>query len=672
MKTDLFRALTLARREVLPFGPSYHTAFRFRLLPAARVSSPFSTLSPWRNQVHTSSPIIPDLDNATALPVKSPKHKELPVNCPGCGAYTQAEQKDEAGFYSLTRGAVQLYRTQDFEEAVYQKALSNLSPEAAKAVGIDNALADQALPPSPKTAIQPPYCDRCHNLVNHSIGEPIVHPPVKAIEETISESPHKSNHIWHVIDAADFPQSLILNIDKRIAHAHLRTRNRRSKDKKFVKGGLVDMNFIITRSDLLAPKKEQVDRLVPKLREILREKLGLSGRNVRMGNLHVVSAERGWWTKDVKEQIALSNGANWLVGRVNVGKSKLFESIFPKGTNREVNQSKRQKEILLDSPVDDEELLNAASADEADSQPHLGKRFSLLPPAQVAAQYPMMPIISGLPGTTASPIRVPFRDGRGELIDLPGVQRPSLELYVHPNEQSKLIMTSRVTPERIVMKPGTSVLLGGLIRIKPISPDTIIMAHSFTPLPPHKTSNEKAEQIHNGQLHANIKSMALRSELSKMASAGIYKLNTDVTRSYTGALTRRDGVGLKPERLPFVMYGTDILIEGVGWVELLAQVRKPKNTAVRRQLIPASQEMLDLEMTASDTPPEEIVAPTTSPFPEVEVFSPEGKYIAQRTSLCAFALGGPLQKKVAARPRRSMKSVKSQRRPQEKFKPIRR
>ena len=45
-------------------------------------------------------------------------------------------------------------------------------------------------------------------------------------------------------------------------------------------------------------------------------------------------------------------------------------------------------------------------------------------------------------------------------------------------------------------------------------------------------------------------------------------------------------------------------------------------------------------------------------MPEVEVFSPEGKFIAQRPSLSCWLLGGPLDKKAAGRPRRSMKGVK--------------
>jgi len=55
---------------------------------------------------------------------------------------------------------------------------------------------------------------------------------------------------------------------------------------------------------------------------------------------------------------------------------------------------------------------------------------SLLPPAQIEVPYPVMPVISSLPGTTASPIRVPFGSGKGELIDLPGVARSNCWFHV--------------------------------------------------------------------------------------------------------------------------------------------------------------------------------------------------------------------------------------------------
>jgi hypothetical protein len=272
--------------------------------------------------------------------------------------------------------------------------------------------------------------------------------------------------------------------------------------------------------------------------------------------------------------------------------------------------------------------------------------FSLLPPPQPAMEYPVMPIISELPGTTASPIRVPFGNGKGELIDLPGLARSSLEKYVVPEERHQLVMKRRIVPERIVIKPGSSLLLGGIIRITPTTPDLIFMAHSFVPLKPHLTSTAKAISIHSRTMESGIKTIVEPDAHAKMASAGKFILKDDVTRKYSGPLTRKDAVGLKPERLPFIVYATDILIEGCGWVELVAQVRRPKDT--KADALSGHKE-------------EE---PTVPQFPEVEVFSPKGQYIGQRETLSAWLLGGPKPNASIgrkARPRQSMRSVNARR-----------
>lgn len=86
---------------------------------------------------------------------------------------------------------------------------------------------------------------------------------------------------------------------------------------------------------------------------------------------------------------------------------------------------------------------------------------SLLPPAQPETPYPRMPLVSSLPGTTASPIRIPFGNNKGELIDLPGIYRSSFETSILPQHRKTLIMESRVVPEQYVVKPGQSLLLGG-------------------------------------------------------------------------------------------------------------------------------------------------------------------------------------------------------------------
>jgi hypothetical protein len=172
------------------------------------------------------------------------------------------------------------------------------------------------------------------------------------------------------------------------------------------------------------------------------------------------------------------------------------------------------------------------------------------------------------------------------------------------------------------------------------------MAHPFAPLKPHLTSTEKATQIQNGTSDLQVPNIADSAAQIKPASAGRFKLQTDLTKQYAGPLTRRDAAGLKTSVLPFIVYASDILIEGCGWVELVAQVRKPK---------------APVDALSALSPVESIPA-----YPEVEIFSPDGKFIGQRQSISAFLTGGPVKRPKTARPRRSMRSVKNQRKPKEK------
>jgi hypothetical protein len=436
--------------------------------------------------------------------------------------------------------------------------------------------------------------------------------------------------------------SLLPNLHKSL-DAHLRAKNRRSKDVHFSKGRAVEISFIITRSDLLAPLKEQVDKMMPTLVEILRDALGSTGENVRLGNVRCVSSKRGWWTKEVKESIWERGGGGWLVGKVNVGKSNLFEAVFPKGRNDEtVNFDRVRNEIRNRALQMQRSAVQKGLTDAA-----FDNSLSLLPPAQEETEYPVMPVISALPGTTASPIRIPFGNGKGELIDLPGLSRASLEEYVKPENTLDLVMKRRIVPERMVIRPGSSVLLGGgLIRITPRTPDLIFMSHAFVPLQTHLTSTQKAMEMQAGLRDVHIPSIVDSSAKGKMSSAGIFKLQWDVTRGHAGPLTRKDAVGLQPSRLPFIVYSTDILIEGCGWVEIVAQVRKPK-LEHRDALGVAMGEM-----------------PDKAPFPEIEVFSPGGRYVGQRRPLNAWMIGGPLKQKAnekKSRPRRAMASFRGSR-----------
>jgi len=651
MRSTFRRLLTALREESLPRRPRILTPSRAQLFIRSTAQGP--SLCPVRTfSTFPRRSLEPDqrIHASSAETVHSQLTRELPRSCPGCGALTQNVDAAEAGFYSITRSAVKKYLqpqsqlgSKKEEDRIFESAIRNVSPEVRLQLGLDHESANhetQEMASEPTT----PVCDRCHNLIHYRTGQSIYHPSVQSIEDTIAESPYKRNHVYHVLDAADFPMSLVPQLEKHLTLARLRTQNRRSKSHKYVAGKEADMSFIITRSDLLAPKKEMVDAMLPKLREILRDALGSTGKSFRLGNLQCVSAKRGWWTKPVKEDIWERGGASWLVGKVNVGKSNLFEVVFPKGRNEDINlQSIRQRTRHQDmlSSVEAQSATSFELAQEPATEIYDGE--SLLPPPQPLTTYPVMPIVSELPGTTASPIRVPFGSGKGELIDLPGLARNTLEDYVKPEHRLDIVMKSRIIPERYVLKPRSSLLLGGIIRITPTTPDLIFMVHPFVPLEAHLTSTEKAVQIQKGTSDLRVSSIAEESAQKSTTTAGRFQLLTDVTKSYAGPLTRRDAVGLNPSNLPFTIYATDILIAGCGWVEIVAQVRKRKPPVDALSVI----ERNDL----------------VAEFPEIEVFSPEGKFIGQRQSISAFLTGGPMRKVTVARRRRSMKSVKSQRKP---------
>ncbi|KAI4195271.1 MAG: hypothetical protein LQ350_007290 [Teloschistes chrysophthalmus] len=372
------------------------------------------------------------------------------------------------------------------------------------------------------------------------------------------------------------------------------------------------MSFIVTRSDLLAPQKEQVDKLMPYLVQVLRAALGSVGQGVRLGNVHCVSAKRGWWTTQIKDEIRERGGGVWLVGKVNVGKSNLFECIFPKTG---ADNSSRISPTALQTP---------------NPQSH-GRQDVLLPPPQPERRFPTMPTVSHLPGTTASPIRIPFGGGKGEVIDLPGLARGSLEEYVVSQHRSDLVMRQRIKPVQYVIKPGQSLLISGLVRITPSTPGITVLAYPFVPLTAHVTSTEKAIAI-NTQTHSSgVPTIARPGIGQKMALAGSFQLQWDVTKQRAGPLTSSSAAGLSVNALPFVVLAVDILIEGCGWVELTAQVR-----------------LKDMDYTGR-----------ASKFPMVDIWSPNGDYIAQRQPMNGWLLG---KTKVSpagrARPRRSMKGVK--------------
>jgi hypothetical protein len=326
----------------------------------------------------------------------------------------------------------------------------------------------------------------------------------------------------------------------------------------------------------------------------------LRPEDVRLGNVHMISAHRGWWTAKVKDEIREHGGGAWVVGKANVGKSSFITTCFPKDS-----QNLEKVAELLSHRQE-------GGSNTADDSPFLDPD-SLLPPAPREELYPMLPVVSSLPGTTVSPIRIPFGRGRGEMIDLPGLDRGTLQDLINDQYKSDMIMTKRVNPDQLTIKPGQSLLLGGgLIRITPVVDDVVVLAACFIPLDTHITRTDKAIEIQTGLREYNTGGGNRGNSIAKpdilnaetMSSAGVFEINTDITHNHLPSLTKKklEDKGIKPGPLPYKVLSTDILIEGCGWSELTAQIRSRNDN-------------------------------TTDDLPKVEVFSPHGQHVASRPPL---------------------------------------
>lgn len=104
------------------------------------------------------------------IPTGRPILRRLPLQCTGCGAFTQTTDAAQAGFFNLERRAVQEYlgfiepKTPTVDEAVeeedrvVEEALSNLPQEQLEALGLtkDALIGDKDVkPPQPKGTVFP-------------------------------------------------------------------------------------------------------------------------------------------------------------------------------------------------------------------------------------------------------------------------------------------------------------------------------------------------------------------------------------------------------------------------------------------------------------------------------------------------------------------------------------
>ncbi|KAI3002058.1 hypothetical protein CBS147346_6182 [Aspergillus niger] len=550
----------------------------------------------------------------------------LPVCCPGCGAYAQTVEPSEPGYYGKTRKQTRklLSETKQFVEgeengeegkglkAEGEKAADRIQkyleltdvggsvPRPKFGASLVKA-ADTAGKYLEKSKAPVQICDRCHDLLHHNKAVPAISPTMDSLRAYLDESPHNHNRIYHVVDAADFPMSVVKDIYTTLGIMDPRSKNRRSATYKYKSGKkLPTISFVINRSDLLAATKEQVDSKMEYVRSVLRDTFGLSHEEFRLGNVHMISAQRGWWTKKVKEEIREHGGGIWVVGKANVGKSSFIEACFPKDSR---NLEKIAE--LIELREEESKMATHFDSSAIDSE-------GLLPPAPREDLYPILPVVSSLPGTTVSPIRIPFGRGRGEMIDLPGLDRGELADHVRDEFKRDLIMTKRKKPERLSIKPGQSLLLGGgLVRITPVNPEDVVMAACFVPLETHLTRTEKAIEMQTEQRPYPKANIAKEGTGQVISSAGVFDLKWDVTQSHLPRSIAKavEDKHMKMPSLPYKVMSTDILIEGCGWVELTVQIRAK-----------SAKE--------SDSENE-----TSKSFPQVEVFTPHGRHVGSRAPI---------------------------------------
>ena len=264
--------------------------------------------------------------------------------------------------------------------------------------------------------------------------------------------------------------------------------------------------------------------------------MGVAGAGSN-NRLYVVSNRNAWDIGNLKEEIAKRTGGVWFVGAVNVGKSSLLSSIWPEdGRPRPVSlEDAAEFDILPAEALESDEYEEYEPEYEPEPAPETreykyGEYETVLPSEPSApvvvpetidqilakVQTPkapkkvilprynhVAPLVSDIPGTTAAPIRVSYksvgRGGkyRGEVVDLPGLSRwvgfkdEGLMRYIRPGWRRDVIMLERVNAEQHTIKPGQSMIIGGLYMFTPKNCNEVVLVYPFTSLPVHVASTAK-------------------------------------------------------------------------------------------------------------------------------------------------------------------------------------
>ncbi|TGZ85233.1 hypothetical protein EX30DRAFT_392601 [Ascodesmis nigricans] len=596
-----------------------------------------------------------------------------PAFCPGCGAPSQDLDRNLPGYYPekpRRRLLEQMLRKEQqprqrtVEEDLWDDAVARLrdDPRVLQQLGVQKDDEGYVVRRSyhkkkedEKNALQIPHCNRCHDLLHtHTAPPPPAYPTLDTLVNLLLNSPHKVNHIYHLVDASDFPLTLERNLRN---HLHSKLPNRITRH--------LTVSYVITRCDVLMKKREQVTSLMSYFKSVISEYIPARERvETPDAPLHAISTRCGWDIGKLKSEIVNRQGGVWFVGAVNVGKSSLLRDVWPQGgivrdmsiadaaefeilPDPELWQKDAYKDVL-DTP-ELAELENDQDGKEIGEKVNwiLDKAGRGDMPSTAAPQYP--PAVSAIPGTTVAPIRVGYttkgRPGkfRGEIVDLPGLTRwvgfgeTGLMKYVERDFRLEILMKKVPLLQQRSLKPGQSFLLGGLVMITPKTPDVTFLVNVFTRLPAHFAATRKCINFLNHPnprkafdseiLYQNPDEIGIVTPYRRFMgaedvhavqgldgktdiemprayqSAGIFTLDEDVTMHRNPMLDDRSPEGI--DALPYKVFGTDIVLEGIGWVEIHAQVKKDRMTGQYPKL-------------------------------QVEVWSLEGEGVAQRKAINAY------------------------------------
>ena len=391
--------------------------------------------------------------------VNSPRSQRSPPPlCPGCGAPSQQTDPSLPGHYGTKpRRGIAAKSKPRADEA------DKLWEEALKRVEGDAALLRQLLPEGRREdgwradrlgeGHLAPICDRCHFMKHHHDAPSLpAYSTFKALCALLLSSRHRHNHIYHLVDAVDFPLSLrpgLLRYLHRMLPKSL-TRN-------------LTISYVITRCDILMPREDQISSYMTYFKSALKRLIPKEQKlETPFTKVYAISSRTGWEIGALKKEISKRRGGVWFLGAVNVGKSTLLRDIWPTdGVLRPTTLEDAAEFDILPA----EELADPAAPCSSEAQQQQpDSEVEVIRPGAARAHVP--PTVSDIPGTTAAPIRVSYQSVgrgprfRGEVVDLPGLERwvgfkeTGLMKYVRPNRQRSLAIKDRVRPLEFVIKPG--------------------------------------------------------------------------------------------------------------------------------------------------------------------------------------------------------------------------